>query len=238
MPKLKRKIGIRCHMMKKLRILGMELDNYTVWEAMGKVEGFLNTTIMNTVEAVSMEMLVKAQADGFLKECIEGLDLAIISDKEILKAAGEVSSLRMRETVENAFLKEFMRRVSRNHRIVYLLGDTREQLEELRVFLHENYNKVKIAGDYALADCMGDYDAVINEINIAAPDVILSVIATPGQEGFLKENKEKFNAKIWYGLGAGYAAKRGVSEVAGFARKMFHKGMMHSMLLRYKKNEE
>ncbi|MCI8510299.1 MAG: glycosyltransferase, partial [Lachnospiraceae bacterium] len=127
-------------MMKKLKILGMELDNYTVWEAMGKVEGFLNTTIMNTVEAVSMEMLVKAQADSFLKECIEGLDLAIISDKEILKAAGEVSSLRMRETVENAFLKEFMRRVSRNHRIVYLLGDTREQLEELRVFLHENYN--------------------------------------------------------------------------------------------------
>ena len=27
-------------MMKKLKILGMELDNYTVWEAMGKVEGF------------------------------------------------------------------------------------------------------------------------------------------------------------------------------------------------------
>ena len=76
------------------------------------------------------------------------------------------------------------------------------------------------------------------QINIAAPDVILSVIATPGQEGFLKENKEKFNAKIWYGLGAGYAAKRGVSEVAGFARKMLHKGMMLSMLLRYKKNEE
>ena len=58
MPKLKRKIGIRCHMMKKLKILGMELDNYTVWEAMGKVEGFLNTTIMNTVEAVSMEMQI------------------------------------------------------------------------------------------------------------------------------------------------------------------------------------
>lgn len=225
-------------MSKKLKILGMELDNYTVWEAIGQIESFLDTTIMNTVEAVSMEMLVKAQADGFLKECIESLDLAIISDKEILKAAGETSSQRMRETVENAFPKEFMKRVSRNHRMVYLLGDTREQVEELRRFLHENYNKVKIAGEYALADCTGDYDAVINEVNIAAPDVILSVIATPGQEGFLKENKEKFNAKIWYGLGTGYAAKRGVSEVAGLARKLLHKGMMHSMLLHYKKNKE
>lgn len=225
-------------MIKKLEILGMELDNYTVREAMDQVESFLGTTVMNTVEAVSMEMLVKAQADDFLKECIEGLDLAIISDKEILKAAGETSPQRMRETVENAFLKEFMKRASWNGRTVYLLGDTGSQIEALQGFLHEGYNKIKIVGAYALADCTGDYDAVINEINIAEPDVILSVIATPGQECFLKENKEKFNAKIWYGLGTDYAAKRGVSEVAGFAKRLFHKGMMHGMLLRYNKKDE
>ena len=225
-------------MVKKLEILGMELDNYTVREAMFQIEGFLATTIMNTVEAISMEMLVKAQADSLLRECIESLDLAIISDKEILKAAGEASPQRMRETVESAFLKEFLGRASRNGRTVYLLGDTREQLEELRRFLHENYNHIRIEGAYALADCTGDYDAVINEANIAEPDVILSVIAPPHQECFLREHKEKFNAKIWYGLGGGYAVKKGVSEVTGLAKKLIHKGMMHSMLMRYKKKDE
>ena len=225
-------------MIKKLEILGMELDNYTVREAMFQVEGFLATTIMNTVEDVSMEMLVKAQADDWLKECIEGLDLAIISDKEILKAAGEASPQRMRETVERAFMKEFLGRASRNRRTVYLLGDDRAQVEALQYFLHENYNKIKIAGAYALTDCTGDYDAVINEVNIAEPDVILSVIATPYQECFLKDHKEKFNAKIWYGLGEGYAGKKGVLEVTGIAKKLLQKGMMHSMMLRYKKKDE
>lgn len=225
-------------MIKKIEILGMELDNYTVREAMLQIEVYLNDTIMNTVETVSMETLVKAQTDELLKECIESLDLVIISDKEILKAAGVNSAQRMRETVDNEFFKEFMKRASRNSRTVYLLGDTSEQIGTLQGYLNENYDKIKIAGVYALSDCSGDYDTVINEINIAEPDVILSVIPTPRQEYFLKDNKEKFNAKIWYGLGEHYASKKGVSEVAGFAKKLIHKGMMHSMMSRYNKKNE
>ena len=67
-------------MVKKLEILGMELDNYTVREAMFQIEGFLATTIMNTVEAISMEMLVKAQADSLLRECIESFPPADAGD--------------------------------------------------------------------------------------------------------------------------------------------------------------
>lgn len=78
-------------MMKKLEILGMALDNYTVQEAMLQVEGFLGSDIMNTVETISMDTLVRAQEDGQLRECIEGLDLTVVSDKEILKAAEAAS---------------------------------------------------------------------------------------------------------------------------------------------------
>ena len=90
---------------------------------------------------------------------------------------------------------------------------------------------------YALEDCTGDFDNIINEINIAEPDVIFSVLPTPQQEYFLKDNVGKFNAKIWYGLGQNYARKKGVSEVAEFAKKLVHKGMLHSMLSHYNKDE-
>ncbi|MFG6384175.1 MAG: WecB/TagA/CpsF family glycosyltransferase [Lachnospiraceae bacterium] len=225
-------------MIKKLEILGIQLDNYTVREAMLQIEGFLNSTIMNIVETISMETLVKSETDEKLRTCIENLDLAIISDKEILKAAGENSPQRMQETVNNEFLKEFMKRASRNNRTVYLLGESREQVEILQKFLNENYGRIQVVGVYALADCTGDYDTVINEINIAEPDVIISIIPTPRQEYFLENKKEKLNAKIWYGLGDNYPSKKGVSEVAGFAKKLIHKSMMHSMLLRYNKKDE
>ena len=40
-------------MLKKLDILGLELDNYTVREAMFNVETYLNNDVMNTVETGS-----------------------------------------------------------------------------------------------------------------------------------------------------------------------------------------
>lgn len=224
-------------MNKKLEILGMALDNYTVQEAMGKVEGFLGNDMMNTVETISMDLLVKAQEDGQLRECMETLDLTVISDKEILKAAEAASPQRMQETADNLFQREFLRRAGRKNWTVYLLGDDSLKLDALKGFLHENYGRIKVVGSYALADCLGDYDTVINEINIVEPDVLISVISTPEQEYFLKANKEKLNVKIWYGLGENYVSKRGVSEVAGFAKKLIQKGMMHSMLARYNKKD-
>lgn len=224
-------------MIKKIELLGIELDNYTVREAMLQVEVYLNNTVMNTIENISMEMLVKAQNDEILKECMEHLDLAIINEKEILKAAGIISAQRIRETIDNEFFKEFMKRIVRNNKTVYLLGNTSVQIQELQEFLNKNYEKLKISGVYALEDCTGDFDTIINEINIAEPDVIFSVLPTPQQEYFLKDNAAKFNAKIWYGLGQNYARKKGVSEVAGFAKKLIHKGMLHSMLSHYNKDE-
>lgn len=224
-------------MIKKIEILGISLDNYTVPETMLQIEDYWTDTKMSTVENISMETLVKAQTDELLKTCIENLDLAIICDKEILKAAGVTSAQRVRETAENEFFKEFMKHVMRSHRTVYLLGDTSEQIKLLKRFLKEAYGKLKIAGVYALSECSGDYDAVINEVNIAAPDLIVSVLPIPKQEYFLQEHKGKFNAKVWYGLGEHYINRRGVSEVAGFAKKLIQKGILHSMLLRYKNDK-
>ena len=160
----------------------MALDNDTVAEAMVRVEEFLNSTMMNTIEAISMDMLVKTQEDDRLKACIEHLDLTVISDKEILKAAGEISRQRIQETVNNDFFKEFAKRASGNRRAVFLLGETEEKLDALREFLAEHYSGIQVAGCFGLADCPGDYDMVINEINIAEPDVIMSALTSPEQE--------------------------------------------------------
>lgn len=148
-----------------------------------------------------------------------------------------ISAQRMRETGENEFAREFMKRIVRNKKTVYLLGDTSAQIEALQEFLRSKYPTLKISGLYALEDCTGDFDNIINEINIAEPDVIFSVLPTPQQEYFLKDNVGKFNAKVWYGLGPNYARKKGVSEVAEFAKKLVHKGMLHSMLSHYNKDE-
>ena len=44
-------------MLKKIDILGIEVDNYTVREAMMQVENYLDNTVMNTIETIDMKML-------------------------------------------------------------------------------------------------------------------------------------------------------------------------------------
>lgn len=227
----------RCCMIEKVEILGMSLNSCTVQESMLQLEEYWNKTIMSTIENISMETLVKAHSDEVLKNCIENLDLSVICDKEILKAAGVASRQWVQEIIENKFFKEFMRRTIHGGRHVYLLAETEEHVQLMQGFLEEAYPELKVTGIYALSECTGDHDAVINEINIAAPDVILSALSTPIQEYFLKEHKDKLNAKIWYGLGQYSLDKKGVSEMAGFAKKLLQKGIMHSILLRYHKNE-
>ena len=39
-------------MLKKIDILGIEVDNYTVREAMMQVENYLDNTVMNTIETI------------------------------------------------------------------------------------------------------------------------------------------------------------------------------------------
>ena len=206
-------------MLKKMDILGIQVDNYTVHEAMQKVEVYLNNTVMNRVETISTHMIEEAGKNETVKECIGDLDLAIIGETQILRAAGITSSQRLKETEEHTFFEEFMKRIIRNHKKVYLLSETPEQMEHLKDFLETSYERLQIVGTYVLMECTGDNDNIVNSINAEAPDIILSVIPSPVQEEFLMANRNKFGAKLWYGLGDNYRIKQGVHGIAGVILK-------------------
>lgn len=217
-------------MIKKVEISDIRIDNYTVREAMLKVESFLSGTAMSTIEDISMEMLVKAGEDETLKECIQSLDLSVISEKEILKAAGVNSQERERETVESLFFTEFMKRIARGENTVCLFAATRSQLAELEEYVRRHYQDIKVLGQFSLEDCVGDMDGLVNEINAVSPDVILSVLPVPKQEYFLMEHKVKMDARIWYGLGGNNAILHDASSLRSLARRMMHKGRLKSMV--------
>ena len=94
-------------MIKKVDILGIQLDNYTVREAIMCVERYLSNNVLNTIESISLQMLIDSETNPVLKEVMSSLDLAIIGEKEIIQAAGLESMQRIRETEENDFYFEF-----------------------------------------------------------------------------------------------------------------------------------
>ena len=176
-------------MLKKIDILGIEVDNYTVREAMMQVENYLDNTIMNTIETIDMKMLELAGQDETVRACIEQLDLAVIGEKEILIAADVHSSQRLSETINHDFFREFIKRIIRNHKRVFLLAETIAQEEQLEHFLVGKYEQIEVAGHCAIEEKSNDFESVVNEINSASADVIFSILPSPLQEQFLTENK-------------------------------------------------
>ncbi len=225
-------------MLKKIDILGMQIDNYTVREAIMQVEGYLDGTAMNTVETITMKMLDLAVNEPRVKECIGMLDLAVIGEKEILTASGVRSNQRIRETVEFDFFKEFVKRIIRNRKSVFLLGQVKEDVDKLQEYLEEEYEKLIIGGRCALDEKAGDVEGVVNEINSVSPDVILSILPSPEQEIFLLENKGKLDVKIWYGIGGAYETHSGLVRLSKIAGKLIHGKKLQLLLHKYHDENE
>lgn len=223
-------------MLKKIDILGIEVDNYTVREAMMQVENYLDNTVMNTIETIDMKMLELAGRDETVRACMEQLDLAVIGEKEILIAADVHSSQRISETINHDFFREFIKRIIRNHKRVFLLAETIAQEEQLEHFLVGKYEQIEVAGHCAIEEKSNDFESVVNEINCASADVIFSILPSPLQEQFLTENKSKLDAKIWYGLSSDYALRSRISRISQIAGRLIHKKKLQSKLHKYNKD--
>ena len=223
-------------MVKKIDILGVKLDNYTVREAIRQVESYLSNDTLNTIEHISMQMLTAAEGDAISKDMINSLNLAIIGEKEILQAAGLASMQRVRETEENDFYFEFFKRLERNKKSIFLLGEATQKVEEMKKELLTSFPKLVFAGEYAVEKCVGNLEAVINEMNAGTPDVIVSILPSPMQEHFLWDHRDKISANIWYGVGnlPFHKKKHGI---LGYLRSLIHLGKLKNSMSKYRLNK-
>lgn len=196
------------NMIKKIDIAGIQVDNYTVRESIMLVEKNISRQIFTTLEEVNMQMLLLAETDERMRESLEKLDYSVIAETGILNAVGENSIQRKREIEDHDFYFELLKRLERNHKSIFLLGKSREELEQALQTIEEDFPKCRFVGAEAMDECVGATDAIVNEINAATPDVVISILPTPEQEYFLLDNRNKLSTTLWYGMGSEKIARK------------------------------
>lgn len=223
-------------MKKKIEILGLPIDNYSVREAILLAEGYLNSNSMSIIETVSMRALNEAETSEAVAKTIEEADLTVIGEKEILTVAGIMTPQREKEITEHEFFHEFMKRVVRNHKRIYLIAQQRDVLEHFEQYMEEGYPKRIQVGSTVLDECSGGLENVINEVNGESVDVLISLIPSPVQEEFICECKDKLSTQIWYGLGAYKGEWEGFWKRT--FRKLFHKRVLLKKIDDYQNENE
>ena len=189
-------------MIKKIDIAGIQLDNYTVREAIMISERMLSNNEFNTIEEVGLKTLKCAELDENVKQTIMSLDNTIISDVGILSAVGELTMQRQHEIQDRDFCYELLKRIERNHKNVYILGGSLNIIEKVTGYIEEEFSRINISGSQIIEEGWNTIEDIVNEINSTGVDVIISVLPSPMQELFLSQCRDMLLAKLWYGADA------------------------------------
>ena len=224
-------------MIKTIDFAGIVLDNYSVRETIMNVEKNMSDQGFHTIEEVNMDTLMQAETDEVIKDALQMAEHTVIAEAGILDAVGAGSYQRRHEIEHHDFFYELMKRIERNHKTLFVIGDSMERVEQMCERISDRYPKCDIVGMEALDECSGATDAVINEINALEPDVVLSIIPSPQQEHFLMENREKISAELWYGLGKIELGKKR-SRLALKIHKLIRTHKLEKQLIRHSDEQE
>lgn len=225
-------------MVKKIRLLGMVIDNFTLHEELMQSEELYKKQELNIIRTISTKMLSMAAESQTIRAGIRQADLLVVGDREILTAAGIYSAQRLREANEHGFMQEYLKLLSHSGRSAFLVAQNQQELEILKEFLQKTYEKQLIVGGYALDACSSDSDMMVNEINAAAPDVVLSVISSPQEDDFLLQEKVKISARVWYSLGEGYRNMGGKLSFMLWFRQLIHRGRFRNVIHDYEEYDK
>lgn len=182
------------------------MNSYTALENLTQIGNNLDNHIFTTVEEVDMRTLLLAKEDEVVKKVIEELDVTVIAENGIWDAAGVNTSLRRREVERREFFFQLMHILERNKYSVFVLGDGVQELALTCEYIAEEFPRLNVVGAIALEECVGADEGIINDINLLAPDVVISILPAPRQEHFLAENKRMLSTRLWYGIGSGRIA--------------------------------
>lgn len=219
--------------MRKTEVLGIPLTDYTIRESMKKVDSFFKDGRVSTIAVITMKGLLVAHEDESIKEWMTKIDLAVPADVEILRAGDIAFHNRIRDVENNVFVTEFFKRLARQKKTVFLLSDNSTKLEKLKKEILSYEEDIRIIGSFSLDSTENGDDYVVNEINMAFADVLISNLESPGRESFLAENHMKLNVAIWMMV----RADVDLSEKGnGFLRKLdkqILKKIFSARLIRY-----
>lgn len=188
-------------MEEKISIFDIEMDNLTAKETMIQAMQFLESESIDTIEIMSMDMLLSGQEDTEWKKQVNRLKIVLPGDKEILTAVDVHDRKRLKEAEERVFLRMFMKYLQKNHGRVYLLAEKEEELDRVEDSVRRYNRGIRIVGHALLSPQSGREETVINDINGTETDCILSVLPSPYQEQFISENRALLNARVWFGCG-------------------------------------
>lgn len=213
-------------MNRKVKIFGIEIQVLSAKETMKRMIKYLETDMINTVEIVSLAMIMKEKDDEEWREEVEQFDLLIPVDQTLFESSEGLDRNLIKDIENKTFLRMFFRYLQKNKKTLFLLAESEESLLRMKNAVKGFGHGLQVAGEAVLTKESGLEENVINIINGIEPDCIISGLSVPYSEQFIVRNRALLNARVWIG-GVNSLGNKEKRKTFGKIREFITKKIFH-----------
>jgi len=189
-------------MTNRITLMGCQVDNLTMEETLGRIEGFIQSGLPHQHVVVNVDKLVKASRDPELRQIINDCALINVDGMPVVWAS-RLLGKPLKERVAGVDLFEaLMRRAGEKGWRVFLLGAREEVVSAVASTYQRKYPKLVLAG-YRNGYWKGEAEEaeVVRQIRDSRADLLFVAISSPKKEQFL--GRYQAEMKIPFAMGVG-----------------------------------
>ena len=185
--------------MNRVNVLGVDIDNLTLNEAVDKALSLISEHRCAYMVTPNPEIVMAAWDDPKVSKAIENADLVIPDGVGVMQAA-RILGTPLREHMPGIdAATEIIKRLASRGGSVFLYGARPGVAEKAAERMKQRFPGLVICGTN---DGYGNDDgAVVSKINAAKPDFVMVCLGVPKQELWMAKHAAKLDAGLMAGLG-------------------------------------
>lgn len=192
--------------MEKIEFLNTYVNAYSMQDCLRDIEDKIVSGKKSYLVSVNVDVIVQMEKDAVLKEITDNADIVVVDGKPLIWIAKKHKKPITEKISGSDLVPKLCELAGEKGYTIFILGGAEGVAEKAKANLEKRIDGIKIVG--TCAPPLGfDTDEtqtaqVVEQINQAAPDILLLCLGCPKQEKFLYANIEKYNAKMSVCAGA------------------------------------
>lgn len=197
-----------------VNILGVNIDNVSMSEAVIRVESFLISDKFNMVFTPNAEIVMAARKNPDLMKILNSADL-VVPDGVGVVLASKINGNPVKEKVAGfELLKKMLNEADKKGYKIYFLGGKPGIANKAIDNTKSNYKNINFVGSNDGYFSKDNEQEIIDKINNSGADLLVVALGAPKQEYWIYENKNRLKVKAAIGVGGSFDILAGVSKRA------------------------
>jgi N-acetylglucosaminyldiphosphoundecaprenol N-acetyl-beta-D-mannosaminyltransferase len=198
-------------------ILGVPIDDLNTQQVLGRIEEFIHSRRFHQVATANTDFLIQSLEDPELKSILWTADMVVPDGMPIVMASRWLGS-PLKERVTGADLVPLIaERSAEKGYTIFMLGGKLENAENARDRMIRENPGLKIVG------CLSpppshiitmDNEAILTEIEKAAPDILFVAFGNPKQEKWIQMHRDRLKVPVCIGVGGTFDFLAGATSRA------------------------